>query len=263
MTLLLAPTKQMDFESALPSLSGIPAARDFSARKSRQPRFAAEAAQLNRMLSAYGEEELMKAMAVSRPLAEKTTAEISARLGGSAPVRPAIFAYSGTVFANLDAGSLGSAELEWAEKHLLILSGLYGMLRPFDTVSPYRLEMKFPASPEPGRSLTSWWKEKLEGALPAEGEVVSLASGEYEKALNLRSLGSRFIRIGFRERRGGAEGTLRAVGMYAKAARGRMLRRILEEKPGSVEEIKSFSFDGYRYEPEAGGSTDWLFVRDE
>lgn len=255
MIVLLSPTKQMDFETALPPVAG--------GLSISVPDFAEEARVLRSRLSTFSKEQLAVLMSISPALAQKTSDDIRNGISGAVTNRPAIFAYSGTVFTALDPRSLNKADLEWAQNHMRILSGLYGMLRPLDEIHPYRLEMKCPLPLDTGESLAAWWKDRITGNIPVDESIVSLASAEYIRAVDRKRLGDRLINLSFKERRGGDRGSLRTVGMYAKVARGLMLRRIIREKPVDAEYLKSGETGGYHFSEEHSRPGDWIFIRDE
>jgi len=258
MIILISPTKQMDFTSPLPE-SQNPA-------DSLRPRFLQEAQTLNALLRGYDREALASLMKISPALTDRTFREIRAFGEPGAGRRPALYAYSGTVFQALGADSLRAGDLEYARRHLRILSGLYGCLGPLDGVESYRLEMKT-ALPNPeGANLSHFWKSRIARTLAADealsdpaAPVLNLASGEYMRAVDRKVLNRRMITFHFKERAG--EG-LRTVGMYAKTARGRMVRRILEERVSDPRALQAGDTGGYRYDPACSSENDWVFVRD-
>ncbi len=253
MIILVSPTKQMEFNRPIPNCS------------TTTPQFRKEAMSLNSRLAEYDTEGIRKLMSVSSTLAQKTAADINRFSTSDTPVRPAIFTYSGTVFGALDPYSLTESEMKWARQHLRILSGLYGYVRPTDGISPYRLEMKCPLPLDGGESLASFWKPRigasLDGSDSAEQRpILNLASAEYSKVLDRKALSHRIINFSFKDQ-DGSVGKLRTVGMYAKVARGLMLRRILREQPGNPEGLQKGSTGGYRFSQDHSSGQDWVFVR--
>lgn len=258
MTVLVSPTKQMDFRTPLSP----PASAFLKKRTKDRPRFKREADSLIKLCQAYDETGLAGLMKISPAIAEDTAKSIRSFNKAGNPARAALFTYSGTVFSTMNPYSLGKAELIWADEHLRILSGLYGLLKPMDEIQPYRLEMKTGLSLPEGKTLTSFWKDRIMDALPEGGIIINLASGEYSRALDRTKLKDRMVNFSFKEisiHPGGE--SPRTVGMYAKTARGIMLKRILEEKTENPEKLCIGETGGYRYSPEYSKEKDWVFVR--
>jgi cytoplasmic iron level regulating protein YaaA (DUF328/UPF0246 family) len=248
MLILLSPAKQMDF-------TGITAEPE----EMDTPVFYEESVILNGLLQKYGPEDLVSLMGISRKLADKSFRDIQRFSSGDAPIKPAIFAYSGTVFKALDPETLSAEQILFAHKHLRILSGRYGILSPLTGISPYRLEMKTPLNLPDGRSLTSIWKPLISRYLRNESLILNLASGEYSAVIDRKNLKGQVITIHFREKEGEK---LRTVGMYAKTARGLMLRRILKEMITDLRILQEGETAGYRYDGNLSGESDWVFTRE-
>lgn len=260
MIVLLSPTKQMDFAGPLPAHL-----EDSLKSGDTEPPFLPEAKRLNKLLRKLDSDSLAALMKISPKLTEKTSADIRRFTSPSTPGRPSILAYSGTVFQALDARSLTEDQLRFARDHMLILSGLYGTLRPSDEIRPYRLEMKTALSLADGETLASFWKSRVTGflkrqleATPDSPALLNLSSGEYSKVLDKRAFMGQLHNFHFRENSGG---NLRTVGMYAKTARGLMARRILTEKTEDPENLKKGSTGGYRFDRKISSDKDWFFVR--
>ncbi len=228
------------------------------------PRFRKEALMIRDLLADQSPEELSSLMKMSSSLGEKTFRELNEF--PVHPGKPALFTYSGTSFKHLDPATLSREALDFAASRLSILSGLYGILAPFDLIAPYRLEMKTPLSPEGSKSLSAFWKPRITDVLDrtlqvqGSGILLNLASSEYTAAVNFRNPRFRLVSIHFRDKSKG--GSYRTVGMYAKEARGRMLRHILEERVCDPEVLKEESGCGYSYSSSLSDPGNWVFIRD-
>ena len=257
MIILISPAKNMDFNSPLPEW-GTEETETF-------PLFQKNAEELVRsFLSGKTPEDLMSLMKISHDLAYKTCEFFKMFGKDKQETRPAVFAYAGTVFQNLDIASLGQDEIDFAQAHLRILSALYGYLSPSDRISPYRLDMKTPITPGEADSLTDYWKKTLTAALDTElkamkkGFVLNLASSEFTRAFQIKTLSQPFITVDFKEER---KGKLVTVGTYAKMARGNMVRQILIKKITRYEDLQALEIQGYRYEAELSRHDRWCFVK--
>ncbi len=180
--------------------------------------------------------------------------------------KQAVFAFKGDVYTGLDAETLSESTLDYAQSHLRMLSGLYGLLRPLDLMMPYRLEMGTKLENSRGKNLYEFWgdiiTQGLNADLAAQGDdvLVNLASNEYFKAVKPKQIQGRIITPVFKDCK---NGTYKIISFYAKKARGLMARYILEQQPSGVEQLKSFDSEGY-YFCEAESSEDTLvFLRDE
>ena len=177
---------------------------------------------------------------------------------------PALLSYQGEVFRGLDAASLGANELRFAQEHLRILSAFYGVLRPLDSVLPYRLEMGGRFSPEGFRSLYDFWKPAItrviNTALAEQGDnvLVNLASNEYFKVLDKKKLNARIITPVFKEARGNG---FKVVTVYAKKARGLMARFIIQNRISHPDEMKLFDEAGYFFNDSLSKGGEWVFTR--
>ncbi len=178
--------------------------------------------------------------------------------------RPAALAFKGDVYTGLGADDFTRQDLTFAQKHVRILSGLYGLLRPLDLIQPYRLEMGARLGTERGDNLYQFWGDRItEGVRDAmSGQngppLVNLASREYFKAVRSESLGVSVITPVFKERK---EGRYRVIALFAKKARGMMTRYIVKNRLTSVDEITGFAEEGYRHAPEMSTETEWVFAR--
>lgn len=178
-------------------------------------------------------------------------------------VKQAIALFNGAAYKGLDATSLSESELLALQDNLRILSGLYGILKPLDLIYPYRLEMgtKF-AVDSKRKNLYAFWKDQLTDFLNKEttpdDTIVNLASTEYFKAIDTKKLQARVITPIFKEIKGD---TYKVVMMYAKTARGKMLRYIVRENIENAEALKGYAVDGYSYNESLSSEQEWVFVR--
>ena len=180
--------------------------------------------------------------------------------------RQALFAFNGDVYAGLQAYSLDQEDIQYAQQHLRILSGLYGVLRPLDLMQPYRLEMGTRLTTERGASLYAFWgksiTETLNHAIKQQGDdiLVNLASQEYFSAVQSAHLQARIITPVFKDLK---NGQYKVISFYAKKARGMMARHLIRSRAMSEEHITSFVASGYRYCPDQSTSSTPVFLREQ
>ncbi len=178
--------------------------------------------------------------------------------------KQAVLAMKGDVYTGLDAESLSEEDLQFAQSHLRILSGLYGVLKPLDLMQPYRLEMGTKLPNEQGKDLYAFWGESItqaiNKALKAQGDdvLINLASNEYYKSIKPKLIKGRIITPQFKQKK---NGSYRMIGVFAKRARGLMSRYIIENQLTDPEEIKKFKTDGYRFSKQQSKDDQWVFVR--
>ena len=176
--------------------------------------------------------------------------------------KQALFSFAGDVYQGLDAQTLSNDDITFAQAHLRILSGLYGMLRPLDLMQAYRLEMGTRLSNANGNNLYDFWgnsiTEQLNQELQADDTLINLASTEYFKVIQAKLLQANIITPVFKENKAG---TYKVVGIYAKKARGLMTRYIIQNRITDVQGIKNFAMDGYIYNPSLSDNKTWVFSR--
>jgi len=251
MLALISPAKSLDFKSELGS------------HDSTAPRFPEETQRLVSAASNLSKKKLQQIMPVSDKLIDLNHGRY--RDFWDQPERAAIYAFSGDVYTGFEAKSLNNEAIRFAQDHLRILSGLYGLLRPLDAIRPYRLEMGTKWAPR-YKKLTDFWglkiAEILAEDLDADGSdtIINLASQEYWAAVNgAKSIeDKRVIAIDFREN--GPKG-LRFNSFEAKRARGMMARYICEHGLTDPEALKSFDSDGYHFVEDGSEENSWRFVR--
>ena len=178
--------------------------------------------------------------------------------------KQAALAMKGDVYTGLDAETLDKSGFEFAQRHLRILSGLYGVLKPLDLMQPYRLEMGTKLPNEQGKDLYAFWGEQITQSinkdLKAQGDdiLVNLASNEYFKSIKPKLVKGRIITPQFKENK---NGSYRMIGVFAKKARGLMSRYIIDKKLQDPQAIKRFRVDGYRYNKSLSKGDQWVFTR--
>ena len=256
MLTVLSPAKTLDYET--PPVT----------KKSTQPLFLERAAQLVEDARGLSPEAIQKLMGVSASIAELN----HGRFMNWHPefsldnAKQAVLAFKGDVYTGLDANTLDSKSLNFAQKHLRILSGLYGLLRPLDLMQPYRLEMGLKFANQGGDNLYQFWGEDithaLDQALGTSGSpvLVNLASNEYFKAVQPKKLAAEVITPAFRDLK---NGQYKMISFFAKKARGIMARYIVQQQLNDPEGLKDFTGAGYYYCPERSTERDWVFLRDE
>lgn len=230
------------------------------------PTFLTEADYLAQKLSKLSSKKLGELMHLSDTLADLNAERYANWVPPTKPsdvAKPCAYMFTGEVYKGLDFPSLDKASIDVAQQSIRILSGLYGILKPLDIMYPYRLEMgtKWEITPKT-KNLYSYWGTKIADALNEETEVdeviVNLASNEYFKAVDKKTLKRKVITPIFKELKGDA---YKVVMMYAKHARGAMARYIVEHKITDVEELKGYDVDGYRFHESLSDEREWVFTR--
>lgn len=227
-----------------------------------RPAFHAEAMELASVAQRLTVGDLQKLMKISEPLA-KLNADRFAEFG-TMPEKPAALAFAGDTYQGLEAGSLEPDEMEWAQDHFRILSGLYGLLRPRDAIQPYRLEMGSRLKTARGKTLYEYWGDTLAETLNAQAEaiatdtLINCASQEYFGAVDRDALRLRVITPVFMEEKAG---TPKVVSFYAKKARGAMARFVIQHRLTDPEALKAFDTGGYRYDDEMSTGDGPVFLR--
>lgn len=231
--------------------------------RTTRPRFQAEAAALVDQLQALDQGALSRVMSLSDALARTTRADLALWGADGRPAGPAMGVFTGLVFKHLDPATLDADAWRFAQQHLLILSGLYGMMRPCDRIEAYRLEMGCKFAPEGSANLTAFWKPRVTEALNKllrRGEpVLNLGAGEYLKAVDQKQLKGPVIWPVFKERRD--DGSLKVVTVHAKEARGLMARFILERRIDDPSRLMAFDGAGWEAAEDMPDGGEWLFVR--
>lgn len=253
MLVVISPAKRLDW-----------AERDIA---TTTPQFLKEAASLARTARNLTLRDLRALMDLSDDLARLNRDRFRAYEDDPAPeaTRPAALAFAGDTYQGLEATSLDPDAMEYAQDHLRILSGLYGVLRPLDAIQPYRLEMGSRLKTRRGANLYDFWRDLPVKALNAAAEatnsdiLVNCASQEYFGAVQVDKLKPRLITPNFMEVK---NGEARIVSFFAKKARGAMARFIVENRVRDAEGLQDFDLGGYRYDAGAGTPDEPVFKRD-
>ena len=254
MLTVISPAKTLDFESRAIT-------DEFS-----QPAHLTQSRKLMRHLRKFSSSDLSSLMKVSRDIADLNVVRNRHWKTPFTPdnAKQALFAFKGDVYIGLDANSMNADNIQFAQKHLRVLSGLYGLLRPLDLMQPYRLEMGSRLATDQGTNLYQFWDMRITKTLNTElkatnsNVLLNLASNEYFKAIKSKSLKGQIITPVFKDYH---QGKYQMIGFYAKKARGLMARHIIDEQIDEVEQIKHFDRDGYIYNPSLSSQTDWVFTR--
>lgn len=254
MLMLLSPAKAMNFDE-------VP-----DAPKATKPALTKDIAEIATVAKKLKRGDIKKLMGVSDSLADLNyerfqAFKTSGRLNGA---KQAALTFAGDVYRGLDANTLKPDDLEFAQDHLRILSGLYGLLRPLDAIQPYRLEMGSRLKNPRGANLHAFWgpviAEQLDKAVKTHDDptIACLASNEYAKSVDRKVLKSPFIMFNFKEVK---DGKARAMMLYVKQARGMMARWALENRIEKAEDLKKFSVGGYTFSKSLSSDDEWVFTR--
>ena len=260
MILVISPAKALDYETP-------PTTATFT-----QPDLLDHAAELIEVLREKSPAQIAELMSLSDPLATLNVARYASWSRPFAPdnAKQALLAFNGDVYEGLDAKSLTDADLTWAQDHLRILSGLYGVLRPLDLMQAYRLEMGTRLANPRGKNLYEFWGERitdeLNRLLACEQDagrppvVLNLASDEYFKSVKPKKLKGRIVSPVFEDWKGGR---YKIISFYAKRARGLMSRHVITHRIDEAEALKGFDAEGYAFAADASDADTLVFRRRE
>ncbi len=254
MLIVLSPAKTLDYESPL------------TVEAHSQPDFIPRSAELITLLREMSPAKIGGLMKISDSLAHLNAARYASwsKKFNFDNSRQALLAFNGDVYEGLDAATLTEKQLLWAQDHLRILSGLYGVLRPLDLMQPYRLEMGTKLPNARGKDLYAFWATEVTNALNTSLQaqkskaLVNLASEEYFKSVKADALVAPVITPVFEDWKGGK---YKIISFYAKRARGLMARFAIDKKITRPEQLKAFDSEGYAFEPKGSDDTHWLFRR--
>ncbi|MEZ8007900.1 MAG: peroxide stress protein YaaA [Amylibacter sp.] len=248
MLAVISPAKKLDFEPVLDIGESV-------------PKFQKDANTLVKVARNLSVSDLRNMMQISEDLASLNRRRFQAFSDEpeTYKTKQAAFAFAGDTYTGLDAQSFTSRDLSYAQDHLRILSGLYGVLRPLDRIQPYRLEMGRSLVTDSGKTLYAYWDDRIGSELDyvSNGVIVNLASNEYFKAAG-KKMASRIITPSFKEER---DGTLKMISFFAKKARGAMARYIVQNRVKSIEGLKDFDGYGYGFRPDLSDENNWVFSR--
>lgn len=228
--------------------------------KARPPQLLPEASQLDALLKSYSAQQLQKLMHISASLAEATTARIAAWTTDPAQQTLAIDSFAGDIYRGLEAKTFSPADRQYADHVLVILSGLYGAVRPLDAIHPYRLELMYKLQGKGFQNLYDFWQDKVAGCLPKDGPIINLASNEYMKVVEPYIDAKRVIAPQFLTA-SGTPGHQTFVAIHAKVARGAFAQWLIKQQVQDLNRLKEFDAFDYVYDP--AKSTEQLptFVR--
>jgi cytoplasmic iron level regulating protein YaaA (DUF328/UPF0246 family) len=254
MLFLLSPAKSLDYESVLPTVTAT------------QPQFVAQSSELIATLKKKTPKQIAELMDLSEALSKLNVDRYKAWTPAFTPqnARPAVLAFNGDVYEGLDAKTLKPKDLHWAQDHVAILSGLYGVLRPLDLMQPYRLEMGTSLKLGKKNNLYQFWGSHIADYLNQQlaGQkdpvIVNLASQEYFKAVDRKTLQARVIECVFQDHK---NGQYKIISFFAKRARGLMARYAIQHKANTVEQLQSFNLEGYEFAPEVSEADTLVFRR--
>ncbi len=254
MLITLSPSKGQDFEVELPT------------SMHTQPRQLDDSQLLINELKKQDVADIRQMMAVSENIAILNVERFHTftRPFNQDNAKPALFAFKGDVYSGIEKDQYSEEDLQYAQDHLRILSGLYGALRPMDLIQPYRLEMKTKLDNPRGTNLYQFWDERITDSLnndleeQQEATLINLASNEYFKAVKPKKLQGRLLNIAFKETKGDKT---RIIAIFAKRARGMMTDFILRNRIENSEDLKEFNQAGYEYSPSASTDNQWVFTR--
>ena len=256
MLTIVSPAKSLDYSSPVKT------------KKHTEPIFLNEAEQLIGKLRTLKPADLSSLMNISDALAQENFHRYESweRPFNLKNARQAIYAFKGDVYLGLKAEEFGAADLNFAQKHLRILSGLYGLLRPLDLMQAYRLEMGRQFGVNGSKNLYEFWGSKITKALDNELDsqaykrkvLINLASNEYFSSVKSKTLDAEIITPQFKD---WARGEFRVLSFFAKKARGEMAAFIIKERINSPSKLREFNIDGYRFSKEESSDTKLVFKR--
>jgi cytoplasmic iron level regulating protein YaaA (DUF328/UPF0246 family) len=255
MLFLLSPAKSLDYDTPLPE--GLP---------HTLPAFVPDSTRLIEVLREQSPQQVASLMSISDPLAALNVARYAAWKPRftARNARQAVMAFNGDVYEGLQARTLSPEDLDWAQQHLAILSGLYGVLRPLDWMQPYRLEMGTRLATDAGSNLYQFWgariAEYLNQRLAADATpvVVNLASQEYFKSVDLQTLKARVVECVFEDCKGSQ---YKIISFHAKRARGLMARWAIQRRAATPRQLEGFDLEGYAFHPAASAPDRLVFRR--
>jgi hypothetical protein len=174
--------------------------------------------------------------------------------------KQALLAFKGDVYNGIDAPSLSSQDLDFAQSCVRMLSGLYGVIRPLDLIQPYRLEMGTRLENDKGKNLYEFWSDKISQILNEDESsvIINLASNEYFKGIDKKSLNAKIINIAFKELKGD---TYKIIGIYAKRARGLMVNYMIKNRITKSDDLKNFNVEDYKFRQDMSDELTWVFTR--
>jgi cytoplasmic iron level regulating protein YaaA (DUF328/UPF0246 family) len=251
MIILVSPAKTLDYQKSYPFSS------------SEMPRWMEQSETIVKKMKGFSAKKLMDLMDISKDLADLNVERFQewSVQPKDESVRPAIFAFAGEVYSGLDAHSMTEEVWQRAQKHLRLLSGLYGALRPHELIQPYRLEMGTQVSVGRKKNLVEFWKTTVTKSIKEEmedGILVNLASAEYARVVDFKSITNPVIECQFLEF---SNGKYKPVQFFLKKARGLMARYLLDVDAKTLDDIRGFDREGYRWSEAESSGNKLVFLR--
>ncbi|MCW3149955.1 peroxide stress protein YaaA [Stutzerimonas stutzeri] len=255
MLMVISPAKTLDYET--PPVT----------QRSTQPEHLEHSQQLIDQLREFSPAQVSELMHLSDKLAALNVARFGSWTAKFTPenAKQALLAFKGDVYTGLAAEDFSEEDFDFAQQHLRMLSGLYGLLRPLDLMQPYRLEMGTKLANPRGKDLYAFWGERisewLNAALQAQGDqiLLNLASNEYFSAVKRKTLQARVIDVDFKDLK---NGQYKIISFYAKKARGLMARYVIKERIQNPDRLRDFDYDGYRFSAADSTPDHLVFLRD-
>lgn len=254
MLLVISPAKTLDYTSPV------------NTRLFTQAGFLDSSEELVGHLRQFSSQDISKLMRVSTKIAELNFQRYQdwSKDSGEDNARQALLAFKGGVYLGLDAASFNTEDFRFAQQHLRILTGLYGLLRPLDLIQAYRLEMGTKLDTDRGQNLYQFWGSCITEGLNAQLKqlnseyLINLASNEYFKAIKPKELNAQIITPAFKEYK---NGDYKMIGVFAKKARGMLSRYIIKHQLTKPEDIKAFNIEGYKFSKKLSQGNTWVFAR--
>jgi len=256
MLIVISPAKKLDYQSNSPQ------------QAYTEPAYLEKSANLIKVMKNKTPAEIQSLMGISENLANLNHSRYLNwnKKNTKRNSKPAIYAFMGDVYTGLDAKSLTNHQIRFAQDHLRILSGLYGVLKPLDLIQPHRLEMGTKIKTESGETLYDFWGHAPTSDLNQQAKVlktkhiVNLASNEYFKVINKTALTLEVLTPVFKDKK---QDTYKVISFYAKKARGMMAKYIIENEITDPKGIKEFSLAGYKYRSKLSAKNEYVFTREQ
>ena len=256
MLIVISPAKTLDLESS------------FKSPGNTKPEFLSDSRKLVKIMRGYAAPDLKKLMSTSEAI---STLNVDRYKKWETPftetnARPSIFTFKGDVYAGMKAESFSSQDLEFAQNHLRILSGLYGALKPLDLMQPYRLEMGTGLNNERGKNLYEFWGDKITRSInrdlkaQQDNILINLASNEYFSVLDMKKLKGEIVTPVFKDY---SSGQYRVLSFFAKKARGKMAAWIIQNRVKEIATLTEFNVDGYKYKAGESNAKKLVFLREK
>ena len=254
MLIVISPAKTLDYET-------VPVTKKFT-----MPDYLDDSQELINRARKFSSLDIAEVMGVSMKIAELNQQRFADWKTPFTPdnARQAVLAFKGDVYTGLNAETMSAKDFQFAQKHLRILSGLYGLLRPLDLMQAYRLEMGRKIETDRGKNLYEFWGNEITDGLNLQlkktksKHLINLASMEYFKSVKTKNLDADIITPAFKDYK---NGEYKMMGVYAKKARGLLSRYIIENQIINIEDIKGFSVEGYQYNKKLSEGNTWVFTR--